>query len=69
MLLFFMMVGALSGFVSGLVGWAAFDMSVLAAFGLYMSASLAGMTLGITLNLIGIPRSPNAPNLAAPKPV
>lgn len=46
---FSFLIGCMIGLVCAVVGWLGFDMSVLAAFGLYLSVSLlVGMALILT---------------------
>ncbi|GEM_PF-2797004 len=47
--IFSFLIGCMIGLVSAVVGWAGFDMSILSAFGLYLSVSLlVGMALILT---------------------
>ncbi len=53
--IFYFLIGCMIGLVCAVVGWLGFDMSILAAFGLYLSVSLmVGMTLILsTLHMLG----------------
>lgn len=58
MTVFAIMAGSLIGFMGGLVGWAAFDLSIWAALGLYLGTGLAFGVAAVLCTVIRLQPAP-----------
>jgi hypothetical protein len=66
MAIFALIFSSTFALVVGLVGWLAFDFSLLAAFGTYLGLSI-GMTLFLVLSRLSTPNHPTAQAFVAEK--